>query len=497
MKQGQHKKLVRKETLKGKIDDYIYDQMNLDSYEVGETEASSLLTSNRLDLAFKLLYLENQKIDRQYAEQIYWVDIYHQTQGTFREVDNDGKNSFDRYKETFAEIFGSISAAGQDEKQSLIPVSASGSIFNGSHRTASLIQLGQKARYVHTDLPDHFCNYEFYKQRGVNEEVIEAAVVKFIEYAHGVYLAFLWPSGQTKWDECSKLFDRIVYIKQLSLGLSGARNLIYELYKHMEWIGTPEDGYPGVSQKFSECFTTLDEGVLVIAFQADSLDEVRKIKARIRGINGIGFSSVHITDTYEEAVRISNLIFNVNGRHFLRNAQLFLGTSGSKVAELVSWAERTGVSSAETAFDGSVILAMYGIRENRDIDFISLNTLPSLDENHYDDHDHHLTYHGLTKEEIIGNPRYHFCYEGLKFVSFHQLLRMKESRRENKDRNDVAAMKLMDSERGLGYEIRRCLQFLAYRKLQTQAKLRMIALNAIKKAGFYEEARSVYRKYLR
>jgi hypothetical protein len=131
----------------------------------------------------------------------------------------------------------------------------------------------------------------------------------------------LWPSAVGAREEALSHFSNIIFSKDLKLTSNGAFNILYELYKHMDWVGNERNGYSGIQQKLLECFPRLDK-VKVIVFQAKEFDDVLAIKEKIRNIYNIGFSSIHITDTKEEAIRISRLLFNENGLHFLNYGQL-------------------------------------------------------------------------------------------------------------------------------------------------------------------------------
>ena len=84
----------------------------------------------------------------------------------------------------------------------------------------------------------------------------------------------------------------------------------------MDWSGNENNSYQGINQKLVECFPSFEK-FTVIAFQANSIDDVRTIKDEVRDICKMGYSSIHITDTQEEVIRITQLMFNSNGIHFL------------------------------------------------------------------------------------------------------------------------------------------------------------------------------------
>jgi hypothetical protein len=52
-----------------------------------------------------------------------------------------------------------------------------------------------------------------------------------------------------------------------------------------------------------ECFSVFDKFTILV-FQSESIDKVRKLKDEIRIVCNIGYSSTHMRDTREEAIRI-------------------------------------------------------------------------------------------------------------------------------------------------------------------------------------------------
>ena len=77
-----------KKKINDKIDKFIYDKLHKNNYEVEKFKAVDLLTWNRLDLAFKLFYLDNKIKNQELALNVYKEDIRSQTLGEFVERGN-------------------------------------------------------------------------------------------------------------------------------------------------------------------------------------------------------------------------------------------------------------------------------------------------------------------------------------------------------------------------------------------------------------------------
>ena len=78
------------------------------NYKPKTINAQELLTSNRFDLAFKLLYIENKDKKVKFAEEIYKEHIRAFSLGKFTEPGKLEKDSFKKFVEEFQNIFEDI-----------------------------------------------------------------------------------------------------------------------------------------------------------------------------------------------------------------------------------------------------------------------------------------------------------------------------------------------------------------------------------------------------
>jgi hypothetical protein len=337
------------------------------------------------------------------------------------------------------------------------------------------------------------CDYKYFYERNVPSEILEMAVNKFIEYSDSCYIAFLWPSGKADRLKAEEHFTDIVYKKEINFSFKGAFNLIVELYKHMDWLGTSKTGFSGAKQKLLECFPSLDS-VMVIVFQADTLEKVRNIKNSVRNIHNIGFSSIHITDTKEEAVRISRLIFNKNSIHFLNYAEPYKFFPSQVMTGFSHFLERNKISKEDVLIDSSIVLSLYGLRKPKDIDFLILDNdrLTESDLN-FENHDSELVYHRNKKNDLIYNPNFYFYYSGFKFVSFAQLYKMKSNRNEGKDKNDCRLMGALVEDNKWAKTVAGIKQAFFYSKIKVHKEIREAACVFLKATGLYVPARWIYR----
>jgi len=487
--------IVKKDSLEGKVEYYIFNQMKEKEYELQEYDATELLTWNRFIVAFNLLYLDLKDKNRDLAEKIYIEMVRATSLGSFKETGfEETKNNIDIFLKEFENTFNSIKLNGFDSSKSVIPLAKDNSILNGSHRVACAAFLGQKVVCVKTELEPICDDYKNLFDRAVPETYVEMATIKFCEYAKNVHIAFLWPSQKEHMKVTERFFDKVVYKKEIKLTPNGAFNLLFELYKHMDWVGSKENNYIGIQQKLIECFPNFSS-FKVIVFQANNIEEVKSIKEKVRNVCKIGYSSIHITDTPEEALRISKLLFNKNGLHFLnyakpRNFSYVI----PKIESFKKILANLQISSNEVVIDGSFVLALYGIRKSLDIDILTESRNEYIfKDTVYDIHDSEVKYHGLNKKDLLWNPEFYFEYMGIKFISFDQLYKMKKNRAETKDINDCEIMEAYLSNNVLKERIVRIRQYILYIRIILLTKARKIISTILKKLKIYEQVKYLYR----
>jgi len=479
---------------KNKLESFIYEEMDDTRYEVIRIDSSKLLTWNRFDLAFKLFYLEIRYKNSDLAVKIYEEDIRCQTASQFSEFGNKNKNSFIAYVEEFDKIFNSIKVNGFEEQKSIIPLSSNGTVGNGAHRTSCAIFLNEEVSCVKLNLNENICDYKFYYERNVSTDILNLIATKFIDYSLNTYVAFLWPSGSSNTKKVQECFSNVVYKTDIMLNINGAFNLLHELYKHMDWIGSSNNNFEGIQQKIVECFPNF-ETFKVVVFQADSLEDVREVKEKVRNICNIGFSSIHITDTKEEATRISKLILNENGLHFLNYAHPYKFTSFKlKQNKFTDFITLNKLNVDDIILDSSTLMELYGIRESNDIDYLAFdNAMITSKVVDIEEHSEELVYHDEKKIDLLYNPKFHFYYQNMKFISFTQLHRMKLNRNGVKDRNDINMMNAFIENNSLKMMKTSFYQFLLY----TKVKFRQSVILGLKKIGLYNNMKRMYDKYLR
>jgi hypothetical protein len=229
---------------------------------------------------------------------------------------------------------------------------------------------------------------------------------------------------------------QIVYEKQIPFVKKGLFNFVKMLYEGEDWAGNHSNHFHGITDKTNLCSSTTSNTVRLLLLESDEPQKLVGAKEQIRNIFRADKHSVHINDTHGETLRIAQAVFNKNSVHFLEHAGLDFMENFSRLFELY----RVRLCCAEGedfCIDGSSVLAAYGIRDARDLDFLSHQEHIDFWIDQVNCHNEELPHYPVIRDEIIYNPAYHFYYKGCKFVSLELTEAMKRRRDEEKDRNDV------------------------------------------------------------
>lgn len=487
-------KYIDKAKLQRLLEPHFKNYLLLETYAIQTRKARKLLSYTRYDLAFKLLYLEMKDKNVNFAKELYKNHIGAFSLGEFVEPGNEQKNTIESFIEEFDNILESIKHDGFDSNKSLVPLSRNGSIANGAHRVASAIYTDKDVECVQIEMDNHIYDYKFFHNRNMAIQSLDIAATKYVEYADDLYIALLWPTAQGRDDVIEKIIPNIVYRKEVKLNPNGAHNLLSQIYYGEEWLGNVENNFRGSQGKLVECFKTFNP-IRIVVFQTDSLNEVLKIKDRIRDVFNVGKHSIHITDTKEEAIRTAKVLFNNNSIHFLNHARpnRYLSTH-AKIAKFKNFILENGLNSQNIILDSGMVLSAYGLRESSDIDYlINDNSSVKTHDKELECHDEELVFHDKEKDDLIYNPQNYFFYNDLKFISFEQLYKMKKNRREVKDINDCNMMEALIENDRWKQIINKVKQNFFYLKIKLRAK----TIKIFKYLGIYEVAKNVYKSLKR
>ncbi|MGV8059929.1 MAG: hypothetical protein AB2L12_18200 [Smithellaceae bacterium] len=484
--------LLTGDDVKQRIEPFLHYTVENRIYQVKTLNPVQLLTWNRFDIAAKLLFLDDFRNNRGVYTDIYEEHIRLFSLGSFQEPGNIDKNSISKFKDDFINLYASMADIGFDCNQSLIPLASDGTILNGSHRVACAIALQLPVRCVELKVTAVEYDYNFFRRRGASLSFLDQIAYSYIKTRKDTFIAVIWPSAKGHDTDIKKIIGEVIYYKEIYLNWNACRNLIAEIYKDELWLGSRTDNFPGATSKASPCFAVATP-LRVYVFQNDSVDGANYIKKNIRSIFNIEKHSVHINDTHDQAIAIGELLLNDNSIHFLRyaNPNKYLQT-WIKLSRFKNKCIENKIKTEAVVLDGGLVLSLYGLRQSSDVDYIidSCKKNNFIDELDMNNHNDQIVHHRKTINELIYDRRLYFIYSGLKFISFQQLARMKQNRREPKDITDWQIMKSFIEGRGINLLVLSLEQAARFRIIKYKIRL----LEILRFIRIYKHVRFVYRK---
>ena len=466
-------------------------------------KAEDMICPERFDLISKIKYVENkvQGLHLDFVKEYYLKTIEAFTEGTYIEDDGtERKKTADDFLRIFDELIYDIKDNGVDSQRSIIPVTQDGILDNGAHRTAIAIYLKQAIPITYVQKRVDF-NYIFFRKRLLDEKILDWTATEYCRLKSNVYLVCIWPRAdyETFYDKIYgflKKEAKIVYEKKIRFTETGFLYFIAQIYKHQDWVGDEKDHFSGAAEKARNCWDK-KRPLLSFVIESDTLARVLHIKAHIRDMFGIGNHSIHITDDQKETVYIADILYNENSLHVLNYGMPDkYQESAIKRKRFARYVCGAGMSLERFVIDSSSVLALYGLRDAADIDYLYLDGTKELfEDGDVGCHDQYLYHYGLSKNELILDPSCYLVYDGIKFITLDVLLRFKQSRREKKDIIDCELIKsFMSSNRS--YKIL-LLKFQA-RYIRLLRNIRIHITHLIKKVllrvGLFEKIKNFLKR---
>jgi cellulose synthase/poly-beta-1,6-N-acetylglucosamine synthase-like glycosyltransferase len=403
-----------------------------------------LFHPKRFDAMVKYVYANHRKldIDSDWAKRMY-IDHLSIIAPGYKEGDGIEKAGVHSFLTVFGEIMASVAAEGFDREKSIIPVNDEGVIVDGAHRLAACAAYDRKVTVVRPAL-HHKHDYSSYwfLEHGFPRRWVDAVVTEYCRINKNSYVAILWPkavgSDREIRDALSSV-GRVYYEKKVTLRRNGPANFMKLVYGQHHWIGSWADGYLGAVGAAGAYFGGKTD-IRVFVFDAASPELVLKAKRAIREFFGIGNYSIHINDTHEETIAVSQALLNENSVHFLNYASL--KETDSYHAMAATFRESLAAQSASPesfCVDSSMVLAAYGVREARDLDVLhhGQDDVVSRFPPGIGSHNQEARHYSCSLDDVIFNPERHFYTNGVKYAALEVVCEMKRRRGEKKDVRDL------------------------------------------------------------
>jgi len=412
-----------------------------DHHRVTRVDWRALLQPRRFDVMAKAIYARSHLSGhgKEWADELYRAHL--EVWGGFVEGDGSGKDSYAKYRDGFDGVIEQIAADGFDPARSLIPVDADGVIIDGAHRAAACIALEQDAWVVSFDYRVEDYTADRFRDMGLSRTYLDAMAVEYARLDRDSRVVCLFPAALDKQGEVERLlmeYGSLVYRKPVVFDGYGPQNLIAQLYRDEAWLGRREEGWPGSLSHVEARFV---EGKPVWFYSLSCRDpqQMRQLKERIRALCGIGNYAVHVNDTPEETFRLCGQVFNAGSMDLFNHGNLsFSQRTLAMQAQFKDEILRQDGDPEAFCVDGSSVMALYGLREGNDYDYLALDTSLTFSNPLISCHNDHAGHYAHSIDRLVTDPRLFLRYDGVKYITLDVLEQMKLSRGEGKDVRDVA-----------------------------------------------------------
>ncbi|MBQ1467084.1 MAG: hypothetical protein IIZ27_01270 [Solobacterium sp.] len=462
---------------------FVYDAYHLNDdmvFIIREIDAKELLNYQRLDVIAKLMYLELREKCPVHAEALYLEHIRVMTRDSFVEAGSN-KSGKEAFLKSFQNLYEDMKEHGYREDQLPIPVDKDMCLMDGAHRTACAIALNKPVTIIQLPVSAEYdCyDYQYFRERTMEESYLDEIVLEYIRRSDHNCCINLWPSAKGHDEEARALIDKyftVFYEKEVTLNENGAFHYLAQIYKEYSWAQNhDQDGFSGVYRKLVPCFPTFDP-VKVFFVKVREFDSLVQIKEEIRDVYHLEKHSMHATDNDQETREMAEILLSGETIHFLNACQPL---KFPNTFELL--AQTSEHDPQKTIYTGSIVLALYGIRQAEDLDYLSLEE----DEN---SHNKYLDLYEMTLEEAFHDPGNSFVYFDNHFLTLDVIKNFKKNRDEGKDRDDLKLIDLVLSSNGL--------EDPQIKKIQARrrriAKIQGVILKTAHKTGTYDLLRKIY-----
>jgi len=437
---------------------YKYDLSQPCQQEI--VDARSLLGGNRFDLYAILIYID-QKVkgitDLSFARTIYKNRTLALTSDSLKEASNDSKDSFDAFINVLDALIYDFQNDRYDINRSLVPVDKNNILMDGAHRTACAAYFGKQIkilRFLNESTPHVDFNLLF-NERFLPITTADYMALESCKWHDNLFMLFLWPKSYLQPQVLQESLHlirnntEVIYEKECKMTYTAIRNLMIQIYGHMDWVGDINNDFASTFGKADAVWDNNGKCRFMLV-QAESCDYVLKLKAKVRSMFNIDLASIHSTDNLRETSLAANALFNPNSFHFISNSAPTKFKDSFRLYErFKTYIEDAGLRKDDFIVDSSMVLSMYGIREANDLDYYTLHPdlqiIPAEEHNMEEHDDTQKKYYSVPVSDLINCPENYFYFNEIKFVSLPNLLKFKTTRYSDtsdlKDKCDIQLIK--------------------------------------------------------
>lgn len=274
---------------------------------------------------------------------------------------------------------------------------------------------------------------------GVSKTVIDELIREYIFLDNSIYAAISGDGSAEIMERISSTlggFAEIVCERIVNVTEAGKKQWVRLQYAHeSHW---DEDRMSTYMSHPANGVRISGVSVGIIFFKKkNKFHNIRNLKEEVRDLLNLNssqkkieyFPHVHFPDTHKEVTWIANSAFNQNSQDWMNRA---CDVYPEKFSFLINeYIQEMSLRTDQSNFclDTGAVLALNGIRDTSDIDYISIsNSEKPIVNNRMESHNSQYEGHNQPVREIIENPTFHFIYKNIKISTLGEVMNFKEFR---------------------------------------------------------------------
>lgn len=428
-------------------------------------DLDSLLTVNRMDIVVNLIYCNfyDKKYKSTFARDLYINQKKSEKGNDLNEHTLEIKDKFvsdKRGEEEWIEKYNNL----------IDHVKNNTFIWHDNIREIDMITIEKKSselvRGAHRVAANYYFNKDIYAAYSTESKHIHKCKIKdydfifnkFIDLKKNTLVYILFPKyNNIKNEKFIKesikkdKYMNLLYDKKIKLNEKGFIYFLTILYQIHDINGVGSLNYDVIRNKLLNSYTNND---LIIYFieKNCSQNHIIHFKKNIirKYIDNNNHFTFHVCDNHKETKNIAQFVLNNNNIYFANynnidkfniNYPSLNDIKNTKINKKINVHEiikDVYIKSNDYCIVGSKILALFGIRNNKDIDIISHNLSTDDFDN---DNKHFINFLNMEPDDIIYNPNNHMYFFNVKCITPNLYLKFKKARfnqtKDNKDQFDI------------------------------------------------------------
>ena len=234
-----------------------------------------------------------------------------------------------------------------------------------------------------------------------------------------------------KLSTCLERYGENIFEKEVHVSNQGKRQWVRLQYAHeSHWDERNMDHY--MNHPYHGVRISGSSVGLIFFKKKDPSQNIRDLKELVRKDLGLkSFPHVHFPDIHKEVTWMANASFNENSSNWMNYALEEFPKNFTKLFPEYRIEILNRDDSHNFCLDTGIVMALHGIRDTSDIDYISCgDTEKPIVNSRMESHDSQYNGYHKTPQDVIEDPNSHFFYKNIKFCTLDEIKGLKKFRSE-------------------------------------------------------------------